>query len=52
MGVRDRGQPNRAVLLAQAVFPLMQANKWGRIIDISSRAGRTLVCGAGDSYHT
>ena len=38
-------------LLSQAVFPLMQANKWGRIINIASRAGRTLVRGAGVPYH-
>lgn len=38
-------------LLAQAVFPLMQAHKWGRIVNIASRAGRTLVRGAGVSYH-
>jgi 3-oxoacyl-[acyl-carrier protein] reductase len=38
-------------LLSQAVFPLMQANKWGRIINVASRAGRTLVRGAGVPYH-
>ncbi len=38
-------------LLSQALFPLMQANKWGRIINIASRAGRTLVRGAGVPYH-
>jgi len=38
-------------LLSQMVFPLMQANKWGRIINIASRAGRTLVRGAGVPYH-
>jgi 3-oxoacyl-[acyl-carrier protein] reductase len=38
-------------LLSQAVFPLMQANKWGSIINVASRAGRTLVRGAGVPYH-
>ena len=38
-------------LLSQAMFPLMQARKWGRIINIASRAGRTLVRGAGVPYH-
>ncbi len=38
-------------LLAQAVFPLMQANNWGRIINIASRAGRTLARGTGVPYH-
>jgi 3-oxoacyl-[acyl-carrier protein] reductase len=38
-------------LLSQAVFPLMQSNKWGRIINVASRAGRTLVRGAGVPYH-
>ena len=38
-------------LLSQAVFPLMQANRWGRIINVASRAGRTLVRGAGVPYH-
>jgi 3-oxoacyl-[acyl-carrier protein] reductase len=38
-------------LLSQAVFPLMQANQWGRIINVASRAGRTLVRGAGVPYH-
>jgi 3-oxoacyl-[acyl-carrier protein] reductase len=38
-------------LLSQALFPLMQANKWGRIINVASRAGRTLVRGAGVPYH-
>jgi 3-oxoacyl-[acyl-carrier protein] reductase len=38
-------------MLSQALFPLMQANKWGRIINVASRAGRTLVRGAGVPYH-
>jgi len=38
-------------LLSQALFPLMQVNKWGRIINVASRAGRTLVRGAGVPYH-
>ncbi len=38
-------------LLSQAIFPLMQEKQWGRIINISSRAGRTLVRRTGVPYH-
>ncbi|MGE3142727.1 MAG: SDR family oxidoreductase [Hyphomonadaceae bacterium] len=37
-------------LLAREAMPLMKKQGWGRIINISSRAGRTAVYGADASY--
>ncbi|MGE0827779.1 MAG: SDR family NAD(P)-dependent oxidoreductase [Hyphomonadaceae bacterium] len=37
-------------LLSQAFSPGMKANKWGRIVNISSRAGRTAVAASDPSY--
>jgi 3-oxoacyl-[acyl-carrier protein] reductase len=37
-------------LLARSLVPLMVQNRWGRIINITSRAGRTLTLGSGADY--
>ena len=37
-------------LLARAVFPYMQRRGWGRIVNVSSRAGRTGVAAAEAAY--
>jgi len=37
-------------LLCRELVPLMQANGWGRIINIASRAGRTYIAPAGVHY--
>jgi 3-oxoacyl-[acyl-carrier protein] reductase len=37
-------------LLCQKLIPSMKANKWGRVINISSRAGRTYSFRAGTQY--
>ena len=37
-------------LLSKAVFPLMRANRWGRIINTASRAGRTSIPGTAAHY--
>ncbi|SDV47172.1 SDR family oxidoreductase [Chitinasiproducens palmae] len=39
-----------AFLCIRESIPLMRANRWGRIINMSSRAGRTLVGTAGVHY--
>ena len=39
-------------LLSQAVFPLMKAKQWGRIINTASRAGRTCIPGTAAHYST
>lgn len=39
-----------AFVLCREVAPLMQRNGWGRIVNMSSRAGRTLVDTAGIHY--
>jgi 3-oxoacyl-[acyl-carrier protein] reductase len=39
-------------LLAKAVFPLMKAKRWGRIINTASRAGRTSIPGTAAHYST
>lgn len=39
-----------AFLMCREVAPLMKRQKWGRIVNISSRAGRTLVETAGIHY--
>jgi 3-oxoacyl-[acyl-carrier protein] reductase len=37
-------------LLCRELLPAMQANKWGRVINVSSRAGRTQVIGVSSFY--
>src|ERR1700744_3016123 len=39
-----------AFVLCREVAPLMRRQKWGRIVNMSSRAGRTLVDTAGIHY--
>jgi len=38
-------------VLCREVTPYMKRNGWGRIVNISSRAGRTVVTGGSPSYH-
>lgn len=37
-------------LLCKAVFPLMKRQRWGRIINVASRAGRTSIPGTAAHY--
>lgn len=41
-----------AFLLCRGAIPLMRRNKWGRIVNIGSRAGRTYSTAAGAHYAT
>jgi len=37
-------------VLCKAILPMMQEKQWGRIVNISSRAGRTLIPSCGAHY--
>ena len=50
MGLGDRCQPQGTFLCSQAALPVMQEQGWGRIVNISSSAGRSVSTVGGAHY--